>query len=515
MDTTSLSRVIAARPHGERHSKPAAWLVEVTIRNQPARPPENALVTLSRVTGGRRSRVIAGRYTLERELGRGGMGAVWLGVDDVLGRKVALKQLKSPAAGGVPTARAAREARLAARLSHPNVVAVFDLVTEGDEPWLVMEYVEGLSLARLVADRGPLSPDDAAAMLAQVADGLRAAHAAGIVHRDVKPSNILVTGDGRAKLTDFGVARGTDSDATLTQTGLVTGSPAYLAPEVATGGTATPASDAWSLGATLFHLVTGRPPYEVADNVLGVLYRIVHDAPPRTDRAGWLTPLLEHTMTHDPARRWDLERIQAFLATGADAAEGTRVMEPVQIEPPPLVQLPGAVTGQGVRRRGVRVRSAHRSPRLLLAVAAVLAVLVVAVVGLLLANRGNDHAPTATAARGSARASHSPSPSARPTSDGVRSFVTNYLTTASSDPASGYTMLTPQFQAESGGLSGYRGFWGHVVKIDHVATISPELGDDLGVSYRYTYTMDNGTTHTEDVHLRLTYDGGRYLIAGD
>lgn len=455
--------------------------------------------------------MIAGRYTLERELGHGGMGAVWLGQDDVLGRKVALKQLRSPAAGGATASRAAREARLAARLSHPNVVAVFDLVTEEGRPWLVMEYVDGLSLSKVVAEQGPLSPDDAAAVLVQVADGLRAAHDAGIVHRDVKPSNILLTADGQAKLTDFGVARGTESDATVTQTGLVTGSPAYLAPEVATGGTATPASDAWSLGATLFHLVTGRPPYDVADNVLGVLYRIVHDAPPRTDRAGWLAPLLERTMIHDPAQRWDLGQVQAFLAAGPDASEGTHILPPV---PAPALA-PTAVTAEQPRRRGVRARSAATAPRLLIAVAAVLAVLVAAVVGVLLATRGNDHPVASTSTHRSATPSVSPSPTDRPTGEGVRSFVNDYLTTAASDPTTGYSMLTPQFQTASGGLTGYRGFWGHVTKIDNVTTISPELGDDLGVSYRYTYTLDDGSIHTENVHLRLTYADGRYLIAGD
>lgn len=469
--------------------------------------------------------MIAGRYTLERELGHGGMGAVWLGVDDVLGRQVALKQLTPPAAGGAPAVRAAREARLAARLSHPHVVAVFDLVTEESQPWLVMEYVDGLSLSKLVAERGPLSPDDAAALLAQVADGLDAAHGAGVIHRDVKPSNILVTPDGRAKLTDFGVARGTDADATLTQTGLVTGSPAYLAPEVATGGGATPASDAWSLGATLFHLVTGRPPYDVSDNVLGVLYRIVHDPAPRTDRAGWLAPLLEHTMTHDPAERWDLGRIRTFLDSGPGSVQSTRVMDPVRAEVAggPLVAAPGRpmpVAAAPARpelqpRAGVRPRSGATSPRLLIGVAGVLVVLIAAVGGLLLATRGNDDAATTAAVRSSPARSDSPQPVDQPTRDGVRSFVNDYLTTAASDPTTGYSMLTPQFQAASGGLNGYRGFWGHVVTIDNVTTISPELGDDLGVSYRYTYTMDDGSTHTDDVHLRLAYDGGHYLISGD
>ena len=162
---------------------------------------------------------IAGRYTLEREVGRGGMGAVWLGTDRVLGRQVALKRLgRRPGAGTTDFERAEREARLAARLNHPHVVAVFDLVEEGEEHWLVMEYVEGRTLSELVREDGALTPDEAAPLLRQAADALAAAHESGIVHRDVKPSNILVTAEGQVKLSDFGIARA-EADASLTQTG--------------------------------------------------------------------------------------------------------------------------------------------------------------------------------------------------------------------------------------------------------------------------------------------------------
>jgi serine/threonine protein kinase len=205
--------------------------------------------------------LIAGRYTLDREIGRGGMGAVWLGEDEVLGRPVALKRIGfGPGGDDLDLDRAEREARLAARLNHPHVVAVYDLVVEGDDRWLVMEYVAGATLAELVRRDGPLTPDQAAPLLRQAADALAAAHEAGIVHRDVKPSNILVTPDGQVKLSDFGIARA-QADASLTQTGLVTGSPAYLAPEVASGQQATAASDVWSLGATTYHALSGRPPY--------------------------------------------------------------------------------------------------------------------------------------------------------------------------------------------------------------------------------------------------------------
>src|SRR5215218_2374996 len=264
---------------------------------------------------------IAGRYTLDREVGRGGMGAVWLGTDQVLGRQVALKRLGlAPGVGTPEVERAEREARLAARLNHPHVVAVFDLIEEGEEHWLVMEYVEGRTLSELVREEGALTPDEAAPLLRQAADALAAAHESGIVHRDVKPSNILVTEEGQVKLSDFGIARA-EADASLTQTGLVTGSPAYLSPEVASGQFATDSSDVWSLGATLFHALSGHPPYEVGGNVLGAMYRIVHEEPPRLGNAGWLAPLLDATMCREPAGRWSMAQVRDFLTAGPGAAE--------------------------------------------------------------------------------------------------------------------------------------------------------------------------------------------------
>ena len=284
---------------------------------------------------------IAGRYTLEREVGRGGMGAVWLGTDRVLGRQVALKRLgRPPGAGTTDFERAEREARLAARLNHPHVVAVFDLIEEGEEHWLVMEYVEGRTLSELVREDGALTPDEAAPLLRQAADALAAAHESGIVHRDVKPSNILVTAEGQVKLSDFGIARA-EADASLTQTGLVTGSPAYLAPEVASGQMATAAADVWSLGATAYHALAGTPPYEVGDNLMGALYRIVHEEPPHLANAGWLGVLLDNTMTKDPADRWPMAEVRDFLAGGPVGAPtyveraDTRTVTVARDAPPP------------------------------------------------------------------------------------------------------------------------------------------------------------------------------------
>lgn len=258
-------------------------------------------------------RVLGRRYQLQRQIGSGGMGAVWLAVDEVLGREVAVKRVGMFPGGTSPDLlRAQREAKLAARLNHPHVVSVFDFVTEGDEQWLVMEYVVGTNLSALAKERAGLPPEEAAGLVGQVAEALAAAHSAGIVHRDVKPSNILVTPDGTAKLADFGIARAR-ADATMTASGVVTGTPAYLAPEVVSGQTATEASDVWSLGATLFHTLTGEPPYDVHDNLLGAMYRIVHEDPPRLPHLGWPAGLLDHTMATSPAERWPMTLVREYL----------------------------------------------------------------------------------------------------------------------------------------------------------------------------------------------------------
>ena len=276
------------------------------------------------------ARVVAYRYRLEREVGRGGMGAVWLGMDLLLDRPVALKQIgKLPGQDEPDAARVRREARVSAMLNHEHVVAVFDLVESDDQPWLVMEYLESENLAQRIRREGPATPDHAAALMTQAADALAAAHRAGIVHRDVKPSNMLVTREGLLKLGDFGIARA-KSDVTLTQAGLVTGSPSYLAPEVAAGQGASTASDVWSLGATLYHVVVGEPPYDASENLMGTLYRIVHEEPPRTERAGWLDPLLRATMHREPSARWTADQVATFLARGPhEEPDSTQVMAAV------------------------------------------------------------------------------------------------------------------------------------------------------------------------------------------
>lgn len=467
---------------------------------------------------------------LGRELGRGGMGAVYLAHDEVLGREVAIKRIGMlPGAASPDLARAEREARLAAMLNHPHVVSVFDLVTDQDHQWLVMEYVQGESLAERVRDGGALDHAEAAQILWQVADGLASAHQAGITHRDVKPSNILVTAAGQAKLTDFGIAR-SQADASLTQTGLVTGSPAYLAPEVASGTGAGAASDVWSLGATLFHVLTGRPPYDVSANLIGGLYKIVHEEPPRLPDAGAFDELLRATMARDPADRWSMERVRDRLAEIRDdpAAAGVTSMRVVDAEPPTGTEVLSPVTATtntpvapiapvpppSTSATPAAPEKGRRSPWPWLAAlgAAVLAViLVIALTG----DDPNDPAtdqPTSDPTTSEPTSAPPSTPAANTRAD-ITDFITTYLSTVTTDRRATYAMLTPEFQAESDGFEGYSGFWRTIASAEPSnIEVDPEA---LTVTYDVTYRTVNGASSSDTVTLQLERTDDGYLIAGE
>jgi eukaryotic-like serine/threonine-protein kinase len=284
-------------------------------------------------------RLVAGRYRLGAVLGRGTMGTVWSAHDEVLGRPVAVKEVLLPP--GIPEAeadtlreRSLREARAIAALSHPNVVTLYDVVREGGAPFVVMELVASRSLAELLRD-GALPEHRVVPIGTAVAAALQAAHAAGITHRDVKPGNVLMAHDGRIKLTDFGIARN-QGDQTLTATGLMLGSPAYIAPEIASGGPVTPASDLWGLGATLFAAVEGRPPYD-AGTAMATVASVVQDEVPRASCSGPLAEVISGLMVKDPARRMPLSRVRQLLGAPPEPAD-----------PPPMVR-PNPVTVPAAR----------------------------------------------------------------------------------------------------------------------------------------------------------------------
>jgi serine/threonine protein kinase len=258
------------------------------------------------VDTGPQQRLVAGRYSVGEVLGRGGMGTVWLATDEVLQRRVALKEVTfsihlTDEERDVLRERTLREARAAARLDHPCVTHVFDVVEEDGRPWLVMEHVPARSLQEIVEEQGPLPPPVVARIGLDVLSALEAAHAEGIVHRDVKPANVLVTSDGRARLTDFGIAM-TTGDSSLTTQGALIGSPSYMAPERAAGGQPAGSVDLWSLGATLYTAVEGRLAFDRGDPV-ATLMAVATEPPEHPRLAGPLTPVLMGLLTKDPVQR--------------------------------------------------------------------------------------------------------------------------------------------------------------------------------------------------------------------
>jgi serine/threonine protein kinase len=261
-------------------------------------------------------RVVVGRYRLDRVLGRGAMGVVWAGYDLVLRRPVAVKEVLLPP--GLPEReadllreRTLREARAIAVLSHPNVVTLYDVARHDGDPFVVMELVASRSLSAVLRAAGPLDIPQAAAVADAVAAALEAAHRAGITHRDVKPGNVLVAEDGRIKLTDFGIARNL-SEPTMTTTGIMLGTPAFIAPEVASGRSVTPAADLWGLGVTLFAALEGRAPYE-ADGPLATVHEVVYGEVPKPTRAGPLEEVVTGLMVKEPAARMPLAEVRRQL----------------------------------------------------------------------------------------------------------------------------------------------------------------------------------------------------------
>ncbi|HEY0126804.1 MAG TPA: serine/threonine-protein kinase [Blastococcus sp.] len=299
---------------------------------------------------GRGHRVVAGRYALDGVLGRGGMGTVWLATDQVLERHVALKELTfsvelTDEERAILRERTMREARAAARLDHPHVATVYDVVEEEGKPWLVMKHVPARSLQEVLETEGPLPPVAVARIGLDLLAALEAAHAIGIVHRDVKPANVLVSADGRGCLTDFGIAT-TTGDSSLTTYGTLIGSPSYMAPERANGEEPRPPVDLWSLGATLYAAVEGRPPFNRGE-AMATLLSVVSEDPAPVLRAGPLEPVLAGLLTKDPARRTSAATARSLLEGVVAGRVPAPAAPPDRVPPPPA---PGPVPGNSMER---------------------------------------------------------------------------------------------------------------------------------------------------------------------
>ncbi|CAL9520959.1 Serine_threonine-protein kinase PknD [Actinosynnema sp. ALI-1.44] len=289
-------------------------------------------------------RTVAGRYRLTDRIGAGGMGVVWRAEDTRLRRIVALKELVTRNGFDSDSVRrAVREGRIAARLQHANVIALYDVVEDDNRPWLVMEYLPSRSLAAILAERGALPPDEVRRIGAQLASGLAAAHASGVVHRDVKPGNVLVTEFGTVKVTDFGTSR-VAGEGTITATGMLVGTPAYLAPEVARGEEIGFPADVFGVGATLYAALEGAPPFGTDGNPILLLHKAAEGKYPPPRNAGSLEPVLTRLLDPNPETRPTMaEAVRMLneesadpatvLAAALPPAPATKVMVPPTPEP--------------------------------------------------------------------------------------------------------------------------------------------------------------------------------------
>ncbi|GAA1679584.1 hypothetical protein GCM10009733_090520 [Nonomuraea maheshkhaliensis] len=318
------------------------------------------------------TRLLAERYELISPLGRGTMGTVWRARDRALGREVAVKEIRQDP--GLTEEqrtelreRMVREGRIAARISHPSVASIHDVLIQDDSPWIIMELIEARSLEQVIEEEGPLPPRLVAEIGVDLLGALRAAHAQGITHRDVKPGNVLITESGRVVLTDFGIAKA-EGDSRLTKTGMVIGSPGYTAPERARGEYTGPESDIWSLGATLYFAVEGRPAYERSTIAETLAALLTESADPPT-QAGQLRPVLNGLLSKDYRQRLNAAKAETLLRMVADTptsempvltAEALMAQEAALPDPFAAPQ-PPTQGGQGPGGRGVQGAAAAQA----------------------------------------------------------------------------------------------------------------------------------------------------------
>ncbi|GAA2620851.1 serine/threonine-protein kinase [Streptomyces vastus] len=377
-------------------------------------------------TEGENLRVIAGRYRLEGSVGRGGMGVVWRATDLLLGRQVAVKELAVDPSlpeeeSRSQRERTLREARAVAQLEHPNIIVVHDVVEDDERPYMVMELIEGSSLADRISAHGPVDATEAARMGIALLGALRRAHGAGVLHRDLKPANVLVSDEGRVVLTDFGIAR-VEGATTLTESGSFVGSPEYTAPERMAGARTGPESDLWSLGALLCTALSGESPFH-RDSLGGILHAVVSAEIHPPDEAAPILPVVRGLLERDPGRRLGSaeaeQMLRAFLDTGRT---------------PPVPPGPATPTRRNVPERQPvtappRIPSPTRPPRLSARSALIAAALVAAMAGagvsaaaLLMRGGGdNGRTPSPTSSAPETSPGTSPPTSPTPSVTGTRS----------------------------------------------------------------------------------------------
>ena len=464
------------------------------------------------------------------------MGTVWLARDELLGREVALKEvLPQPGATAAQAdeqrQRSLREGRIAARLTHPHVIAMYDVALDGGDPWLVMEYLPSRSLAAVLKSSGPLPAAEVRRIGAQLSDALAAAHRVGIVHRDVKPGNVLLAeaerGPRTVKITDFGISHAY-GDVTLTQTGILHGTPAYLAPEVARGSNPTEASDVFSLGATLYTAVEGVPPFGFDDNSIALLHRVARGeiAPP--EQAGAMTPTLLRMLEPNPEHRLTMNQVRDALS-GADAGEHHSY-------PPTMAYRRAAAVSDATEDTRSRPWSSppragqRRAPVAVWIAAAVVGVLLLAAtaVGIIAVTRNGSGAggqatalpppssstPTATVT--TEPTTTSPSVTTTTTAPALTgasaaAAVQDYYAVLPAELATAWNRLGPTLKAQ--GFDAYAAFWSSFQRV----TAKNASSDDGGSTVRVTVVFDRGrgSTTTENHLLTMLPSASGPLIDSD
>ncbi|MFJ8883114.1 protein kinase [Streptomyces sp. NPDC102402] len=302
--------------------------------------------------GDKEGRLLAGRYRLGEVLGRGGMGTVWRAADETLGRTVAVKELRFPSSIDEEEkrrliTRTLREAKAIARIRNTSAVTVYDVVDEDDRPWIVMELIEGKSLAEVIREDGTLTPRRAAEVGLAILDVLRSAHREGILHRDVKPSNVLISEDGRVVLTDFGIAQ-VEGDPSVTSTGMLVGAPSYISPERARGHKPGPPADLWSLGGLLYASVEGRPPYDKG-SAIATLTAVMTEPVEPPVHAGPLEEVIYGLLARDPDQRLDDAGARVLLNAVVNAPEAPAVPPAERTQVMALPTIGDAGSGKGGR----------------------------------------------------------------------------------------------------------------------------------------------------------------------
>jgi eukaryotic-like serine/threonine-protein kinase len=475
------------------------------------------------------------------------MGVVWKAEDERLGRIVAIKHLLVRYALSDSTAeetrrRAMREARIAARLQHRNAIAMFDVVEHDDDPCLVMEFLPSRSLSAVLAERGTLTPQEVAEIGAQVASALAAAHAVGIVHRDIKPGNILLADNGTVKITDFGISKAVDDGTVTTQTGMA-GTPAYLAPEIARGEDPTLASDVFSLGSTLYHAVEGRPPFGNNANPLALLHAVASGNVPPPRNAGPLAGPLTSLMRAEPTTRPSMKDAITALAsvpTGTTAPVPTPATGPptpprpvaVLPSPPtnPTTTLPTTPTAAAPPRPAPPARTSRRT-MLIVAIASVLVLAGVVTTILLINSPGGEDDPTRqagpnptnSASPGGSEEEPPPSsePSAPPSeipasapigySEGGQKVIDYY--NSFDNPNARWAMLSSNAQAQWGDQAAFNQYWSQYTNISgqDADGVTPNEDGSLNVPVTVNYTKGDGTSQ-DRFFVRVTRENGQVVI---